>query len=289
MFLELQTYQQRINVLLSEFLSKKIVVTGHLQDAMIYAIKNGGKRFRPILVYACGKACDISLAKLDNVAMAIELIHTYSLIHDDLPAMDNDDLRRGKPTLHKKYDEATAILAGDAMQALAFEILFATDDKKNMQAGRILSHAAGLNGMAGGQMLDLQATNQKLSVEELVKMHRKKTGKLIEACFSATYVFCDNLSTNTRNNIDSFSHKIGLLFQVIDDILDATTDEKILGKPAKSDIKQNKATFISILGLQKSKDYANKIYKEAIQIVDKLPTRFKNLTECATFVLKRKF
>ncbi|RLA08938.1 MAG: geranyl transferase [Gammaproteobacteria bacterium] len=284
-------WQDRINLLLESHLDYNNPNLDKLQQAMIYATKNGGKRFRPILIYACASAFDIDLYRLDNIAVSIELIHTYSLIHDDLPAMDNDDLRRGAPTTHKKFDEATAILSGDAMQALAFEILF--NQKKEqlqyMEAGLILSRAAGINGMAGGQSLDLEATGANLSLSSLTNIHNKKTGKLIEACCAIPCIFAENLTCHQKKQILNFANKLGLLFQITDDILDITTDSATLGKTANSDLKENKATFPAIMGLDEAIKYADKIHEEARATLQDFDKSYNILLECADYVLYRKF
>ena len=240
-----------------------------LHQAIRYSAMNGGKRIRPALVYATGQALKLDLQTLDGIAAAIELMHSYSLIHDDLPAMDDDDLRRGKPTCHKAFDEATAILAGDAMQALAFELL--TDlsipgpvAETRMQLANQLATAVGSRGMAGGQAMDLEAVDCSIPINALEDIHRKKTGCLIEACINMTQSCCTNLTEQQHSKLLEFAQHVGIAFQIRDDILDEISDTKTLGKPQGSDKELNKPTYISILGLAASEQLCTDYYSQAI-------------------------
>ena len=260
---------QRIEHFFEYHLPPGDVAPERLHQAIRYSAMNGGKRIRPGLVYATGKALNLAMDELDCIAAAIELTHCYSLIHDDLPAMDNDDLRRGKPTCHKAFDEATAILAGDAMQALAFEIL--TDlsivgpaAKIRVNLANQLASAVGSSGMAGGQAMDLEAVDRHLSIDVLEEIHRKKTGCLIEACINMTQNCCTNSTEQQRIKLLEFAKHIGIAFQIRDDILDEISDTKTLGKPQGSDKDLNKPTYISILGLDVSEQLCEDFYSQAL-------------------------
>lgn len=237
-----------------------------LHTAMRYAALDGGKRFRPVLVYATGAALGIEDRALDRLAAAIEIIHAYSLIHDDLPAMDDDDMRRGRPSVHRAFNEATAILAGDALQALAFQILAedpVLDAPVCLRIVTALAEACGSMGMAGGQMLDLQAVGKRLAPEELESMHRLKTGALIKLCLVAPAMIA-NADPATRTALARFGASVGLAFQVHDDILDVVGESETLGKTALADIERNKATFPAIMGLDASRLRARELRDEAM-------------------------
>jgi farnesyl diphosphate synthase len=239
-----------------------------LQDAMRYAVMGGGKRIRPLLVYAAASLKGQSLGKvpgIDASAVAVELFHTYSLVHDDLPSMDNDDLRRGRATVHKAYDEATALLVGDALQTMAFELIAgsALKDEQKVATMLLLSKAGGLAGMAGGQAIDLESVGASLEQPELERMHRLKTGALLRACVGMGGVAID-LDEVELERLDQYASSLGLAFQVVDDILDATSDSQTLGKTAGKDAAADKPTFVSLMGLDGAQDFARKLHQESI-------------------------
>jgi len=256
---------------------------------MRYATLDGGKRFRPILVYAVGEALGTPQEVLDPVAVAIEFIHAYSLIHDDLPAMDDDDLRRGRPTCHRAFDEATAILAGDALQALAFEILakeLPATVPNNLLVINAIAHACGSLGMAGGQALDLDAVGQKISEEALTRMHRLKTGALITASVTTPGLLC-GAKNSTLEHLKAYGENIGLAFQVHDDILDVTGSSELTGKSTLADVSLNKPTFPSILGLENSRKSALALRDEAIMQLHAVQGDTKSLAWLANYVISR--
>jgi len=250
----LRPYQQRIDQILESTLSNRDESLKTLYAAMRYVTLAAGKRMRPLLVYSTADALQLDLKLVDTSAVAIELIHAYSLVHDDLPAMDDDDLRRGQPSCHKAYDEATAILVGDALQALAFETL-AEDQATLLNADtrlqliQILASASGANGMVGGQIMDLAAVGQQLEIDQLSTMHQHKTGQLIQACISMPAVCAPHLTDNERYTLHSLGETIGLAFQIRDDILDQISDTATLVKPQGSDSNKDKSTYVSLLGL----------------------------------------
>ena len=242
-----------------------------LSRAMRYAVLDGGKRLRPLLVLAAAEAVEATAEKASQAALraacAVELIHAYSLVHDDMPCMDNDILRRGKPTVHVKFGEAQALLAGDALQALAFELLTPSPDVVDaaVQATlcRLLALSAGCHGMAGGQAIDLASVGKLLAIDELQTMHRLKTGALLQASVMMGAA-CGNVSQAVKVDLQEYGAAIGLAFQVVDDILDVTADTATLGKTAGKDAEQDKPTFVSLLGLDASKAYADKLLQQAL-------------------------
>ena len=239
---------------------------------MRYSTLAGGKRIRALLVYSAGIATGAKLENLDSIAAAIECIHAYSLIHDDLPAMDDDELRRGKPTNHIKFDQATAILAGDALQTLAFELILSPDsglnDNQSRQIGLELAKASGSAGMVGGQMLDIEATDKELNRDQLERVHRSKTGALILAATRTGALAGNSVNATQMSALDRYAANIGLAFQVVDDILDIESSTEVLGKPSGSDLELGKSTYPALLGLEKSKDLAKKLYHEAIDCIN---------------------
>ncbi|WP_020561314.1 polyprenyl synthetase family protein [Thiofilum flexile] len=287
---QLMTYQQRIEPVLDRVLPTSHTIPSRLHEAMRYAVLNGGKRMRPMLVYATGQALGQDLEYLDHAAAAIELIHVYSLIHDDLPAMDNDDLRRGKPTCHRAYDEATAILAADALQALAFELL--TYAQPTISAAqqlfmlRLLAQAAGSQGMVGGQAIDLAAVGKVLTEGELETMHRYKTGALIRASvgLGAQAAGC---SETQRDALYHYAACIGLAFQVQDDILDIESDTVTLGKTQGADLMANKPTYPSIMGMAAAKQKLILLHNQALEALADFDERADSLREIAKFTVKR--
>ena len=240
-----------------------------LHEAMRYAVLGGGKRIRPVLVYLTGEALGVPADRLDGPAAAVELIHAYSLVHDDLPAMDDDDLRRGRPTCHKAFDEATAVLAGDALQVLAFEILardpaMTPDPARRLEIIGILARASGTAGMAGGQAIDLAAEGRPLTLEALERMHRLKTGALIHASVMMAAASADGLPAGWQAALDAFGEAIGLAFQIQDDILDVEGETALLGKRAGADEARHKPTYPSVAGMQAAKRRLGELHQAAI-------------------------
>ncbi len=271
----LESYQVRVNQALDRWLPSPSINPEKLHQAMRYSVTGGGKRVRPVLVYATASALEIPLERVDGIAAAVEIIHAYSLIHDDLPAMDDDDLRRGQPTCHRKFDEATAILAGDALQALAFYILshdpaMTADAAKRLQMIEKLALYSGSRGMAGGQAIDLASVGRTLDLAELETMHIHKTGALIRTCVQMAALSSDTVEPWQLEALDQYAKKIGLSFQVQDDILDVTSDTDTLGKPQGSDAELDKPTFPSVLGLEPSRKKAQHLHHQALQAIDRL-------------------
>ena len=265
--------KQRVDQTLEHWLPAADINPANLHQAMRYSVLGSGKRVRPVLVYATAQALGIPLERVDGIAAAVEIIHAYSLIHDDLPAMDDDDLRRGRPTCHKQFDEATAILAGDALQALAFYILAhdpaMTDDPvKRLQMIEKLALFSGSRGMAGGQAIDLASVGKNINLAELETMHIHKTGALIRTCIQMAALSGEQISAAQFEALDHYAKKIGLSFQVQDDILDVVSDTAVLGKPQGSDALLDKPTFPSIIGLQAARDKAQELHQQALQALD---------------------
>ncbi len=285
--------QQRVNSFLDKLLPNIRLAPTHLHEAMRYAVLNGGKRIRPLLVYATGEALGVRPEILDIPASAIELIHAYSLVHDDLPAMDDDDLRRGKPTCHKAFDEATAILVGDSLQSLAFATL-AEETTLIPASTRIamiacLAKAAGSLGMAGGQALDLKATGQKLDSSEIETIHHLKTGQLIAASTQLAILAANLKDRIIYNALLDFSSKMGLCFQIKDDILDQIGDTKILGKQAGSDLAKQKVTFTTMNSLTYAKAILEQVYQEALNALTPLNEKAITLKSVADYIVARDY
>ncbi len=285
-------YQDRIQHYLEQCLPNSKDQGNNLLAAMRYSVLNGGKRIRPLLTYAAGEALKLPAKRLDACAAAVELIHAYSLVHDDLPAMDDDDLRRNQPTVHIAYDEATAILAGDALQTLAFQLL-ASDENMTEDAGArvkiitLLTQAAGHKGMAGGQALDMAAEDKKLSLEELQNLHLLKTGELIRASLLMPCYLQAGCPQSTFDAFDRFAYCIGLAFQIRDDILDIEGDTHIIGKPQGSDVANDKSTYPALLGLDKAKQAVNDLFNEAIATLTTINTDTSTLETLAEYIIKR--
>ena len=266
----MQDYRSRVDSHLDQILSSTSSIATELHQAMHYSTFNGGKRVRPILVYLTGQALGSSLEYLDSAACAVELIHCYSLVHDDMPSMDDDDLRRGKPTCHKQFSEATALLTGDALQTLAFEILAqdsALAASQIVAMIKMLSQASGIAGMAGGQAIDLSATgSQSLSLDDLKLMHEHKTGALIRASVLLGALSSIDIATDADkfNALDNYARNIGLSFQIKDDILDIEGDTQTLGKQQGADIELNKVTYPALLGLDGAKNMAQECHQKAL-------------------------
>ena len=256
-----------------------------LKSAMAYSVFNGGKRIRPILVYATTEALDGELDLSDSSACAVELIHCYSLVHDDLPAMDDDELRRGKPTTHIEFDEATAILVGDALQALAFEVL-SQDGINGLQKVQELARAAGADGMVGGQMVDIAAVDTAISPEAIENMHLMKTGALIKA--SILMPACDHdLTGSQRISLLQFAHHLGLAFQVKDDLLDVVGDRSTTGKATGADQSLHKPTYVSIHGVAGAEKILANLHQEAVLALEGFDSKADKLRSIADFTMLR--
>lgn len=292
MDIKLPSYQARVESALDKSLSNA-EIPERLRAAMRYSTLQGGKRIRAMLAYAAGEALGAPLQKLDSVAAALECIHAYSLIHDDLPAMDDDDLRRGQASSHIKFDQATAILAGDALQAMAFEIINSSDSELSDQQCRlinqILSASAGALGMVGGQMLDILATEQSLDQSQLENVHRRKTGALIHAAVISGAYCSDNVDQTAIAALETYSRNIGLAFQVIDDVLDIESSSEQLGKTSGSDLALGKSTYPALLGLEESKKLAEKLYQQAVASLDAIGDNAQLLIDLADLVVRRQY
>lgn len=264
-----------------------------LHEAMRYAALGGGKRVRPLLAYAAGELTGAQEGPLAVAACAVELIHAYSLVHDDLPCMDDDVLRRGRPTCHVEYDEATALLVGDALQTLAFELLSKPglcDAGRQLEMLHLLAHASGSCGMAGGQAIDLASVGLQLEQPELELMHALKTGALIRAAVLLGALAGQNaLSHAERDALDRFARRAGLLFQVVDDLLDCTASTATLGKTAGKDEAADKPTYVSLLGLEEAKRYATALHQETLAALAIFGDRAQRLIELANFICHRQF
>jgi len=288
----MQNSRQRVEHALAHWLPATDIAPKKLHEAMRYATLSGGKRIRPILVYATGKILDIPPQCLDGPACAVELIHAYSLVHDDLPAMDNDDLRRGQPTCHIKFDEATAILAGDALQALAFHIL-AHDDTMAASAHRrlemidTLAIASGSRGMAGGQAIDLESVGRELNLIELENMHIHKTGALIRASVQLGALSRPDIDPEQLEKLDHYAKCVGLAFQIRDDILDVESSTETLGKTQGSDAARNKPTYPSLIGLPKAKNMAWDMVNQALESLSGFGETADSLREIARYIIDR--
>ncbi|MGH8454824.1 MAG: (2E,6E)-farnesyl diphosphate synthase [Nevskiales bacterium] len=265
-----------------------------LHEAMRYAVLGGGKRLRPTLLYAAGEVLDIPPEQLDGLAAAVEMIHAYSLVHDDLPAMDNDDLRRGRPTCHKAFGDATAILAGDALQALAFRVLardsaMAVSDRQRIAMIRLLADACGSLGMAGGQAIDLAAIGRRLSVPEVEEMHRLKTGALIHASVMLAAHAAPRIDEAEQLALGQYAQAIGLAFQIQDDILDEEADTEILGKTQGKDRNQDKPSYPAVAGLAAAKARSRELADQAIEALAALGEKADPLRWVADYIVQRVF
>lgn len=290
----LDGYQNRVNAALDKYLPSEDPPEHNLAEAIRYSVMGGGKRIRPAMVYAAGEAMGVSTDLLDIPACAVEMIHAYSLIHDDLPAMDDDDLRRGRPTCHKAFDEATAMLAGDALQALAYEIL-AKDEHEELtpehriQMLSLLTEASGAHGMAGGQAVDLASVGKQLTLEQLEHMHQLKTGALIRASILLGGMCKQDISEDELKMLSDYALCIGLSFQIQDDILDVIGDTDTLGKPQGSDQEQKKPTFPAILGLEKSRQRAIQQHELALKILEPLDEKADSLRQLSAYIVERQY
>jgi len=287
----LQTYQKEINAALLRYLPAKNEIPHKLHEAMHYVIFNGGKRVRPVLVYATGQALHAPLEKLHAPAAAIEMIHAYSLVHDDLPAMDDDDLRRGKPTCHKAFNEATAILTGDALLTLAFEILssknnFSPAAEKQLEMITLLAKASGNIGMVGGQAIDLDSVGVSLNLNQLKQMHAKKTGALIQVSVSLG-AKAASASTEQTLCLTEYADAIGLAFQIRDDILDVEGDTAVIGKSQGADIARNKPTYPALLGLDGAKQAASDLHDKALDALCDFDDKADTLRQLSAYIVER--
>ncbi len=288
----LENVQESVNEYLVNKLDTLPLNDEKLLAAMRYGLLIGGKRMRPYLSHITGECLSVPTEDLDGIAAAIECIHAYSLLHDDLPAMDDDDLRRGQPTCHKAFDEATAILAGDALQTLAFDIIAnhqfsAFANTKRIKLVQLLVNASGYQGMCGGQALDISSTGKSITLEELKQLHALKTGALLEACVLMAAECCEQITNEQKQALGVYARKIGLAYQVRDDIIDITSSDEELGKPSGSDVESNKSTYPALLGLQGSQQKADDLYQQALQALATLPYNTQNLSEFATFIIQR--
>lgn len=282
--------RQQIEIALDKRLTPTAQLSARrLLEAMRYATLGGGKRLRALLVYATGEALGGQSAALDPAASAVEFMHAYSLVHDDMPAMDNDDLRRGRPTCHRAFDEATAMLTGDALQSLAFACCCETvlTYEQQAQLTKTLAEAAGVNGMAGGQALDLDAVGQALDMQALQTMHQLKTGALIRASVQMGAIAAGQTDNNILNALDRYAQSIGLAFQVHDDVLDLTSDTATLGKTQGADVALDKPTYPALLGLDAARRKATDLIDNALEALTVIPAQTTALAALAQYVVRR--
>ena len=288
----MRAVQTRSEAALSRLLPPEEAIPARLHQAMRYACLGGGKRVRPLLAFAAGELSGASAQRLEISASAVELVHAYSLVHDDLPCMDDDVLRRGRPTCHVEYDEPTALLVGDSLQTLAFELLARADlgtPQRQLEMIRLLAHASGSCGMAGGQAIDLAAVGHELNQPELELMHALKTGALIRAAVMLGALCGEPLATDAEAALDRFAKRAGLLFQVVDDILDGTTSTATLGKTAGKDQAAEKPTYVSLLGLDGAREFASRLRTEALDSLAPFGERAQRLIALTDFITHRKF
>ncbi|SCY75953.1 farnesyl-diphosphate synthase [Nitrosospira sp. Nl5] len=285
--------QVRIETSLQTLLPATNIAPVRLHDAMRYTVLGGGKRVRPLLAFAAGELSQADEERVTIAAAAVELIHAYSLVHDDLPCMDDDVLRRGKPTCHVEYDEAIALLAGDSLQSLAFQLLaeYRLADTPQMQLEMVkrLAQAAGSRGMAGGQAVDLASVGKTLSLPELEFMHIHKTGALIRAAVMLGACCGSGLNEGQLTSLDHFAKCIGLAFQVVDDVLDAEATTATLGKTAGKDAENNKPTYVSILGSTRAHELAEELRSDAYQSLEVFGATAERLRQVTDFIIDRKF
>ncbi|MEQ8207637.1 MAG: polyprenyl synthetase family protein [Woeseia sp.] len=286
----LQEYTVRISDCLERVLPAEDVLPARLHAAMRYSVLNGGKRIRPLLAYASAECLQISPERIDSAATAIELIHAFSLVHDDLPAMDDDDLRRGKPTVHRAFDEATAILAADALQPLAFAAVAecpATTPEQSACLIRLIAHACGSRGMTGGQSIDLSSEGKSLSAAELEQMYALKTGALIHASIMSAACVADELTNTDHRGLQQYADSIGIAFQIRDDILDIEGETVVIGKPAGSDIRQDKATWPALFGLEPARERCDELLQHSIDGLECFGERAEPLRWLAHYIVDR--
>ncbi len=286
-----KSHQDNIETRLAELLPAENVAPEKLHSAMRYAVLGGGKRVRPLLAFAAGELVNAKLEQVAYAAAAVELIHVYSLVHDDLPCMDDDILRRGKPTCYVKYDEATALLVGDSLQSLAFQLIsqpqFLRNATAQLQMVNLLASASGSYGMAGGQDIDLASVGKTLSRSELESMHSFKTGALIKAAILMGAYCGDHVEKTHLIQLGVFADRIGLTFQVVDDVLDAEATTEKLGKTAGKDAQNNKPTYVSLMGVGAAKEFAKKLHSEATQALQQFGEQALRLRQIADFIVYR--
>ena len=288
----MRAVQTQIETALSRRLPPAEAIPARLHQAMRYATLGGGKRVRPLLAFAAGELTGAPEQRLEVVSCAVELIHAYSLVHDDLPCMDDDVLRRGRPTCHVEYDEPTALLVGDSLQAQAFELLSGSDlggAANQLEMVRLLAHASGSCGMAGGQAIDLGAVGMTMEQPELELMHALKTGALIRAAVMLGALCGDPLSSDANAALDRYAKRIGLLFQVVDDVLDCTANTATLGKTAGKDAAAEKPTYVSLLGLAPARELAEGLRAQALDALAVFGERAQRLIALTDFITHRKF
>ena len=285
--------QSRIEAVLQQLLPAPEIAPQRLHQAMRYAVLGGGKRVRPLLAFAAGELSRADPERVAYAGAAVEMIHAYSLVHDDLPCMDDDVLRRGKPTCHVEYDEPTALLVGDALQSLAFQVIAAhklSDDAAvQLEMTKLLAIAAGSRGMAGGQAIDLESVGRVLSVPELEFMHIHKTGAIIRAAALLGLHCGVPLSAQEHAHVDTFAKLIGLAFQVVDDVLDVDASTADLGKTAGKDAEQGKPTYVSAMGLSRARAFAEELRQEAMKALESFGGRALRLRQLADFIVLRKY
>jgi farnesyl diphosphate synthase len=282
-----------METVLHDLLPAADIIPQRLHEAMRYAVLGGGKRVRPLLAFAAGELSGAEQGRVEIAAASVELIHAYSLVHDDLPCMDDDTLRRGKPTCHVEFGEATALLVGDGLQSLAFQLMaeyrLASDPATQLEMIRLLAVASGSRGMAGGQAIDLDSVGKQLTVTELEFMHIHKTGALIRAAVLLGAHCGERLSKEQLDKLDHFAKCIGLAFQVVDDILDAEAPTATLGKTAGKDAEQNKPTYVTLMGVEKARAFADELRRDAIAALAEFGIRAARLQQLADFIILRQF
>ncbi|MGD9788208.1 MAG: polyprenyl synthetase family protein [Sulfuricellaceae bacterium] len=285
--------QARMEDALARLLPAADIAPQRLHDAMRYAVLGGGKRVRPLLAFAAGEATGADASRVEIAGAAVELVHAYSLVHDDLPSMDNDTLRRGKPTCHVQYDEATALLVGDALQTLAFQLLadhqLADEPRTQLEMVKLLAVASGSRGMAGGQAIDLDSVGKPLSLPELEFMHIHKTGALIRAAVLLGARCGRPLAEAENAALDRYAKCVGLAFQVVDDILDAEADTATLGKTAGKDAANDKPTYVTLLGASAAKQMAADLHRDALDALAPFGDRAKRLGQLAAYIIQRSY
>lgn len=282
-------HQQRVEAVLAHTLPSDNTLPERLHEAMRYAVLGGGKRVRALLSYAAAELASAASDQADAGAAAVELIHAFSLVHDDMPCMDDDDLRRGKASCHKQYDDATALLVGDALQSLAFEAIAQAGAPQALKQVQVLAQATGSRGMCGGQSIDLQSTGKLLARNALETMHQYKTGALIQASVLLGAYATETTDPSLIATLTQYSQYMGLAFQVVDDILDATADTQTLGKTAGKDALQEKSTYVSLLGLDEAKSLVSTLYSATLQLLAGFDNQADPLRGIAKFICERPF
>lgn len=286
----IEHYIERSSRCLEEILPDPATAPCRLHEAMRYSVFNGGKRVRPLLAYASGECLGVPVERIDAAATAIELIHAFSLVHDDLPAMDNDDLRRGQPTVHRKFDEATAILAADALQPLAFAAIAGCQALQSGQAValvQLVADACGSLGMTGGQSIDLSSEGQRLTAEELEHMYALKTGALINAAIMASACVTESINIEQREGLQQYATSVGLAFQIRDDILDIEGETRVIGKPAGSDQRLDKATWPALFGVDEARRRCKGLLAHGLDSLQVFGERAEPLRWLARFIVER--